>query len=126
MTVETKITPTETPLEAGGLEELHDQIHALGPLLRENAAIADVERRLPHSSIDALAGTGAFSLLIHTKYGGLSGGAEDLVKVARTIGRYDPAASWVTVISNGSAMLAQRFPETAVARVFEKGPARMS
>lgn len=126
MTVETKATPTKAPLDTGRLEQLLDRIHALGPLLRENAATADTERRVPNSSMDALAEAGAFSILIPTNFGGLSGGAEDLVKVARTIGRYDPAASWVTVISNGSAMLAQRFPETAVERVFENGPARMS
>lgn len=126
MTVETKTELVHESLNAAELDHILERIHNIGSLLQDNAPIADAERRVPDASMDALAETGAFSILIPRQYGGLSGGASDLVKVARTIGRYDPSASWVTVISNGSAMLSQRFPRSAVERVFADGPARMS
>lgn len=123
----------ETPHRFGSLPsastttEVIERIREIGPLLRANAIAADTDRRVPDESMDALEATGAFSILIPESLGGLGGGAADLVKVARLIGRYDPAASWVTVISNGSAMLALRFPETAIERVFGSGrPVRMS
>lgn len=126
MTVETKTEPIHDRLTSRTLEAMLNEIHEIGPLLEDNAGTADTERRVPDSSMEALAKTGAFSVLIPKKYGGLSGGAHDLVTVARTIGRYDPSASWVTVISNGSAMLSQRFPQSAVERVFAEGPTFMS
>ena len=107
--------------------EMIERIREIGPLLRGNAIAGDTDRRVPDESMDALEAAGAFSILIPERFGGLGGGAADLVEAARLIGRYDPAASWVTVISNGSAMLGLRFPETAIERVFDSGrPVRMS
>ncbi|MCW4467216.1 acyl-CoA dehydrogenase family protein [Glutamicibacter sp. MNS18] len=109
------------------ITEVIERIHEIGPLLRSNAIAADRDRRVPDESMDALEAAGAFSLLIPERFGGLGAGAADLVDVARLIGRFDPAASWVTVISNGSAMLALRFPQTSIDRIFGSGrPVRMS
>lgn len=120
----TRLAPAPAPADSADVME---RIREIGPLLQANAAAADTDRRVKDESIDALEAAGAFSLLVPERFGGLGAGAVSLVDAARLIGRFDPAASWVTVISNGSAMLSLRFPETAVERVFGSGrPVRMS
>ncbi|WP_342023659.1 hypothetical protein AAE021_18040 [Arthrobacter citreus] len=101
--------------------EVFDRVREIGPLLAANAAAADTNRRVEDESIEALQESGVFSLLVPERFGGKAGGAADLLETARLIGRYDPAASWVTVISNGSAMLSQRFADSAIERVFSDG-----
>ena len=98
----------------------------MGPLLREDQAQADRERRLPQSSVRALESIRAFSISTPLQYGGFGAGARMLVDVAREIGRWSASAAWLTVVSNGSAMIATRFPDSAVARVFADGPPRMA
>lgn len=109
------------PTPPSAATEVIDRVREIGPLLEANAAAADTNRRVEDESIEALQDSGAFSLLVPARFGGKACGAADLLETARLIGRYDPAASWVTVISNGSAMLSQRFPDSAVERVFSNG-----
>lgn len=107
-------------------EEILARIEEIGPILRENAPIADRERRLPDASIEAIASTGAFHITTPAEFGGSAEGARTLVDVARELGRYCPSSAWVTVISNGSVMLTTRFPRSAQERVFANGPVRMA
>lgn len=102
--------------------EIVRRIHAIGPLLRENAVVADRERLLPQASVEALEGTGAWNVSTLKRYGGYEGGAAMLLEVARTVGYYDPAAAWCIVISNGSVMLTNRFEDEVLDEVFAKGP----
>lgn len=106
--------------------ELVARIHEIGPLLRENAIIADQQRRPTDATIAALEEAGAFDISTLARFGGREGGARMLLDVACSIGYHDPAAAWVTVISNGSVMLANRLPAGALARVFADGPLRMA
>lgn len=113
----------EENLEA---EAVIDRIHKIGALLRENAVIADRDRRLPASSVDALREAGALRMSALRKYGGLEFGARSQFEVIRTIGQYDPAAAWTTYISNGSVLLTNRWPEAALDKVFADGPVGMA
>lgn len=107
--------------------QLIAQVHQIGPLLRENAAQADRERRVPQSSIDALAAIGVFGINSPQQFGGLGGGARMLLDVCSTMGNYCTNAAWITVISSVSTMLALRFPVSAQQRIFSGGkPPRMS
>jgi alkylation response protein AidB-like acyl-CoA dehydrogenase len=103
-----------------------DRIHQIGSLLRDNAAVADRDRRLPDSSVDALRETGALRLSTLRKYGGLEVGARSQFEVIRTIGNYDPAAAWAASISNGTVLITNRWPEAATDRVFADGPVGMA
>jgi alkylation response protein AidB-like acyl-CoA dehydrogenase len=94
------------------------RIHEIGPLLRENAVLADQQRFPADARITALQEAGAFSVSALARYGGYEGGARMLFEVARAISYHDPAAGWITVISNGSVMLANRLPDTTLERVF--------
>ena len=104
--------------------EVVERIHGIGPLLRQNAVIADRNRVLPQETVDALESTGAWSVSTLKRYGGYEGGASLLLEVARTVGYYDPAAAWCVVISNGSVMLANRYGDEVLDEVFAKGPIR--
>ena len=104
--------------------EIIKQIHGVGPLLRQNAILADRNRVLTQETVDALESTGAWSISTLKRYGGYEGGASMLLDVARTVGYYDPAAAWCVVISNGSVMLANRYSDDVLDTVFAKGPIR--
>ncbi|MCG2624808.1 hypothetical protein LVY72_23240 [Arthrobacter sp. I2-34] len=108
------------------IAELVGRIHAIGPLLRENALLADKTRVLPQATVDALEETGALRIAALRRYGGYEGGASMLLEVARTVGYYDPAAAWCTVISNGSVMLANRYEDDLLDQIFAAGPVRMA
>lgn len=102
------------------------RVHEIGPLLRRNAVDADAQRVMSDESIEALDSIGAMRISAMHRYGGYEGGASMLLEVARTIGFYDPAAAWCTVISNGSVMLANRYSDEVLDEVFAGGPVRMA
>lgn len=114
------------PPAAEAVAELVSRIHAIGPLLRENAVEADRNRVLPDSTMEALESTGALRISALQRYGGYEGGATMLLEAARTVGLYCPAAAWVTVISNGSVMLANRYDDELLDEIFADGPVRMA
>lgn len=108
-------------------ERLISQIHEIGPLLRDHAAQADRERRVPQSSIDALEAIGVFRINSPRAHGGFEGGARMLLDVTSTIGSYCTNAAWLSVISSVSTMLTLRFPASVQQRVFSGStPPRMS
>ena len=103
---------------------LVQQVHEIGPFLREQAIIADKNRMLPQASVDALTEADVWRISALQRYGGYEGGAAMLLEVAKTIGYYDPSAAWCVVISNGSVMLSNRFKDEVLDEVFEHGPIR--
>ncbi len=107
-------------------QALIERVHEIGPLLRGNAVLADENRVQTDETMEALESIGALSIACMKRYGGYEGGASMLMEVARTIGYYDPAAAWCTVISNGSVMLANRFNDSILDEVFAEGPVRMA
>lgn len=119
----TRVTASRAP-SANETAEIVERIHRIGPLLRENAIIADRNRVLTQETVDALETTGAWRVSTLKHYGGYEGGASMLLDVARTVGYYDPAAAWCVVISNGSVMLTNRFSDEVLDEVFANGPVR--
>lgn len=107
--------------------ELVSRVHEIGPMLRENAARADRERRVSDETVAALEKAGVFGVNTLRHYGGRECGARTLLDVTSTIGYYCPNAAWITVISSVSSMLPLRFPQSVHARVFAAGkPVRMA
>ncbi|MFC4520209.1 acyl-CoA dehydrogenase [Cupriavidus pinatubonensis] len=102
--------------------KLVERIHQIGPVLREQAVIADRNRVLPQETIDALDFADVWRVSTLKRYGGYEGGASMLLEVARTVAYYDPAAAWCVVISNGSVMLINRFSDEVLDEVFVNGP----
>lgn len=120
---DTFVTASQPPQRT---DEILGRIHEIGGLLSENAVVSDQERNIPDATFEALDDTGAMKISALKKYGGYEGGARMLFDVARTIGTYDPAAAWVTVISNGSVMLANRYDDPVVDEIFADGPVPMA
>lgn len=103
------------------------KVREIGPVLLENAAEADRERRMPEASIAALEKTGVFGINSLAENGGQEGGARMLLDVTSAIGEYCTNAAWISVISSVSAQLTLRFPASVRERVFEAGkPTRMA
>lgn len=105
-------------------ERLVNQVHEIGPFLREQALLADRNRILPVASVEALEAADVWRIATLQRHGGYEGGAQMLLEVARTIGYYDPSAAWCTVISNGSVMLMNRYPDEVLDEVYQHGPIR--
>jgi 3-hydroxy-9,10-secoandrosta-1,3,5(10)-triene-9,17-dione monooxygenase len=125
MTTSSQTIATKVP-EHVLRQQLVDAIHNIGPLLKENAGTSDKDRRVPEASITALRESGAWSLSTLAQYGGYDTTGRTLFDVARAIGRYDASAAWLTVITNGSATLINRFADSAIERVFADGPVGLS
>lgn len=115
-----------TMSETTPVQELIARIHEIGPLLRDNAPQADQDRRVPDASVEALDSIGAFAINTPAEFGGLNEGARALFDAATAIATYCPNAAWITVISNVSAKLVLRFPQTVQERVFKNKPVKMS
>lgn len=124
-TEDTRAVLAEAP-SAQVVSDMVQRVHEIGPLLRKNAVVADQQRVMSDESIEALDSIGAMRIAAMRRYGGHEGGASMLLEVARTIGYYDPAAAWCTVISNGSVMLANRYSDEVLDEVFADGPVRMA
>ena len=108
-------------------EALVARIHEIGPLLQQNAARADRERRVPDECVEALSSIGALKINTPKRFGGYEGGARMLFEAASTIGYYCPNAAWISVISNVSVMLPLRFPKGVIERLWAGAePLRMS
>ncbi|WP_349357649.1 hypothetical protein [Stappia sp.] len=116
-----------TTLQKDATERMIARVHAIGPTLRDNAARADKERRVPADSIAALETTGVFGINTLAVNGGAEGGARMLLDVTSTIGQYCPNSAWISVISSVSSLLPLRFPESARARIFAgRQPVKMA
>lgn len=98
--------------------DLVARVHSTGEILARNAVAADANRLVPEESVAALKRIGAFNISRLQRYGGYEGGARMLMEVARAIGNYCPASAWITVISNGSVMLANRFEYELLDSIF--------
>lgn len=108
-------------------EALLERIHEIGPLLRENAPIADRDRRLPDVSIEAVESTGAFAISTLKQHGGYEGSVRMLFEAVQTLGYYCPSSGWVTAISNGGVLLQNRWPESVRQRVYaDDKPVKMA
>ncbi|MCS5721750.1 hypothetical protein N1028_12045 [Herbiconiux sp. CPCC 203407] len=118
----TSAAPAPAPAESvATTAEIVRRIHEIGPTLRANWAAGEAGRCLPAESIAAIQSTGAFDIARLARYGGYEGGALMLAEVARTLAYYCAASGWVTVISNGSVMLTNRFEDSVVEEVFGSG-----
>lgn len=116
------ITATTTLASKAPAQEITDElvarVHSIGEILARNATAADTNRLVPEESVEALKGIGAFNISRLRRYDGYEGGARMLMEVARAVGYYCPASAWITVISNGSVMLANRFDYDLLDRIF--------
>ena len=86
--------------------EVIEQVTAIQPLLRKNAAEGEQLRQVPAESIDALRAAGAFRVGTPKRYGGLEGTAQDMLDVSAAAAYGDGGAGWVVTLANVCGWLA--------------------
>jgi 3-hydroxy-9,10-secoandrosta-1,3,5(10)-triene-9,17-dione monooxygenase len=98
--------------------DLIRRVAELRPLLRENAARAETDRRVPDESIDALRAAGAFRVARPRRWGGLEADFTTFMKVSEEIGRGDGSTGWVSSLMNVCTWLISLYPERAQQEVW--------
>jgi indole-3-acetate monooxygenase len=103
------------------VEELLDRAKALAPLLQEEAAESEAQRRLSERTVKALRDGGFLNLLAPAEFGGFDLGPFDSLTVVEEIFRADGSAGFNTMAHNILFKPMFYMPREAVATMFEKG-----
>jgi len=108
-------------------ENLLERVRALKPLLRENAAESERQRRIADRSFEALLDAGAFSLSVPHRFGGPSLPLRSVMEIVAEIAEADAGAAWAVNLLNEGDWLAGLFPDQAQNDVFGgEDPARVA
>ncbi|MEU4805545.1 acyl-CoA dehydrogenase family protein [Actinosynnema sp. NPDC023587] len=106
-------------------EDLVGRAADVVPLLRENAAWSEENRRLHEKSVDALADAGVFRLRTPHRYGGYEADTRTLVEVATELGRADGSAAWTASVYWIPTWMAGLFPDEVQDEVFAEPDSRV-
>lgn len=101
-------------------EEFVRRAAALRPLLEQNAARTEAERRIPHEIIEALEEAGLFELMIPRRFGGHAVSMETVLRVSAELAKGCPSTSWVQTLMNVSSWFATRAPHQLQEDIFRK------
>lgn len=104
-------------------DELVARIRELHPLLAENSAQGEQDRRVVESSITALTEAGIFKTAQPRRYGGYETCMRTMLDVSAAVGEADGGTAWVVTLCNVCSWLAALFPEQAQDDVWAENPA---
>jgi alkylation response protein AidB-like acyl-CoA dehydrogenase len=90
--------------------ELVERASALLPLLRQNMAKANDERRLPQENVDALIDAGLFRTWMPRRYGGYEADVKTGLRISAELARGCPATGWNASMMNACSYLAWMLP----------------
>jgi alkylation response protein AidB-like acyl-CoA dehydrogenase len=105
-------------LEPPSSSELISRAESLVPLLRENAVKAEELRRLPDDSVRALDEAGLFRMTQPVRHGGYGTDAATVARVMTLVASGCAATTWIMMIYNAVADLAELLPEQALAEIY--------
>ena len=105
---------------------LVERTAALVPMLREHAAAAEKERRVPLENLAALDQAGVFRMMAPKRFGGDEASFETQCRVLAEIARACPSTSWVATIYSAMVWVASAFPDQAQDEVFAGGVPRIA
>lgn len=103
-------------------EELVARITQLQPLLANNSAQGEQDRRVVEESITALCDAGIFKIAQPKRYGGYETSMRTMLDVSAAIGEADGGTAWVVTLCNVCAWLTGLFPERAQDDVWADHP----
>jgi alkylation response protein AidB-like acyl-CoA dehydrogenase len=103
-------------------EELVARAVALQPLLREQAADIEANRRVPDEVIDAISEAGLFKLATPRRYGGNQSSMRTMLEVSAALAEGDGSTSWVVTLVNVCNWLTSLFSAKAQDDVFGADP----
>jgi 3-hydroxy-9,10-secoandrosta-1,3,5(10)-triene-9,17-dione monooxygenase len=101
-------------------EEFVRRASDLRPLLEQNAARTEAERRIPQEIIEALEDAGLFELMVPRRFGGHAVSMETVLRVSAELAKACPSTSWVQTLMNVSSWFATRSPQQLQEDVFRK------
>lgn len=114
-------TPTTAAERAAEHAELLAKVEGIIPVLRDNAARADTDRRLTNESFEAMADAGVLSLWAPSRFGGIEGDMTLQLEVVTTLARGCSSASWLAPIFTGSNFQISRMSDEAQEEVWSDG-----
>ncbi|MFE7419927.1 acyl-CoA dehydrogenase family protein [Rhodococcus sp. NPDC057529] len=103
-------------------ERLVTAARALGPLLRDNAARAEADRRVPEENIAALREAGLFDITKPARFGGAEEDFRTFLEVSLELGRSCGSTAWVTTLSNVTSFFVGAYPESVQQDVLGADP----
>ncbi|GAA1369461.1 acyl-CoA dehydrogenase family protein [Streptomyces beijiangensis] len=115
----TASTPQTTVASAAALKE---SATALLPLLRENAARTENDRRVAEENIKALTDAGLFRLTVPRRFGGHEADLRTFLEVSSELARGCGSTSWVTTLVNVCNWMVGLYPDQAQQEVWGEDP----
>ena len=104
------------------VEALHQGVEKIAPVLRENAAVADRECRLPDASVEAMREVGLYRMWIPRALGGFEIDPVSAFDLVEEIARVDAAAAWNLYMSVNPSIVGMWLPEQGADEVFAGEP----
>jgi 3-hydroxy-9,10-secoandrosta-1,3,5(10)-triene-9,17-dione monooxygenase len=115
-----------TIMQAPQKVDLIEKATELVPVLRENAAWSEENRRLPEDVVESMSEAGMFRLRAPARFGGYETDLNTLVRALTELGRGDGSASWVASIFSISGWISGLFPDDAQEEIFATPDVRVS
>ncbi len=101
-------------------QELIERAAGLRPLLEQNAARAEAERRIPEKVIAALEAADLFELMVPKRFGGQAVSMDTVIRVSAELAKGCPSTSWVQTLMNVSSWFATRSTHRLQEDIFQK------
>ena len=103
-------------------EEVLDAARKLEPVVRDHAAQAEHERRLPQPVVEALAEAGLFRMFTPKSLGGLEVDPVTCARVIEEVAGFDSAAGWALQAGNSADWWCGRLPAVGPEEIYAGGP----
>jgi alkylation response protein AidB-like acyl-CoA dehydrogenase len=117
-------TVTDRPAGTGipSSAELVDRVRELQPLIRQNAAQGEQDRRVTQEVIDAIAAAGLFKIAQPRRYDGYETSMRTMLDVSAALGEADGGTAWVVTLLNVCAWMIGTYPQQAQDDVWGANP----
>jgi alkylation response protein AidB-like acyl-CoA dehydrogenase len=102
--------------------QILERVHAIAPLLEENAADGEAAGRVAEESITTLTDAGAFKIAQPRRYGGYETSVRTMLEVSSAVAEADGGTAWVVASCNACAWLTGLFPAQAQDDVWASTP----
>ena len=96
---------------------LLDAVDSIGPILRENAAAAERDRRLTAQSVEAMRNAQLYRMCKPRVIGGLEAAPITALRVTEAVARLHPSAGWNLIVTVAGWQLASWLPDAGAAEV---------
>jgi alkylation response protein AidB-like acyl-CoA dehydrogenase len=102
--------------------ELVARIRALGPMIAENAALAEQQRKPVDEVIAALEATGVFKSYVPKRFGGFEIDPDTFIDIGIAVSQACTSTGWVTTFCMEHNWILSQFPEVTQTEIFGSQP----